>query len=308
VHFGGNGLNGSGVYTLSRTAFAIQNLGNAALKVASITDNKSWLTILRAAPPEFYISAGESRDINLSVDWSQVPGSQDMATVTIASDDPDEPGVTLEVTATLGALPIQLNSFTGRIASKGSVILDWATMSETNNYGFEIQKSAAATNGFGTVSNGFVPGHGTTLQPQKYTYTDFSAVAITPYYRLKQIDLDGTPHYSESIRIAAWTDADETPMPIEYALAQNYPNPFNPSTAIRYQLPAVSFVTLKVYDNLGREVATLLNEVKQPGYYTVQWDASGVASGVYYYRLQTRPTEVGQARSFVETRKMAIVK
>jgi hypothetical protein len=89
-------------------------------------------------------------------------------------------------------------------------------------------------------------------------------------------------------------------VPQEYVLSQNYPNPFNPATTISYQLPATSTVSLKVFDMLGREVATLVNEVKQPGAYTVTWDASGMATGVYFYRLQ--------AGSFVETKKMLILK
>jgi len=79
---------------------------------------------------------------------------------------------------------------------------------------------------------------------------------------------------------------DEDDVPLTYELRQNYPNPFNPTTIIRYQLPLQSYVTLKVFDILGRDVATLVNEVKQPGTYSVQWHASGVASGVYFCRLQ----------------------
>ncbi len=89
-------------------------------------------------------------------------------------------------------------------------------------------------------------------------------------------------------------------VPLEFALEQNYPNPFNPSTVIRYQIPEVSQVMLKVFDLLGREVATLVNEAKEPGTFSVQWNASGVASGVYLYRLQ-----VG---GFVETRKMCVIR
>lgn len=77
-------------------------------------------------------------------------------------------------------------------------------------------------------------------------------------------------------------------LPTETRLEQNHPNPFNPTTAISFQLSAVSFASLKVYDLLGREVATLVNETKQPGSYEVTWDASGMASGVYMYRLVTR--------------------
>jgi hypothetical protein len=91
-------------------------------------------------------------------------------------------------------------------------------------------------------------------------------------------------------------------------LEQNYPNPFNPTTAISYQLSAVSPVTLKVFDVLGRDVATLVNEVRQPGVYTVRWDASSFPSGVYFYSLQARLASGGQAGDFGSTRKMLLIK
>jgi hypothetical protein len=89
-------------------------------------------------------------------------------------------------------------------------------------------------------------------------------------------------------------------IPHAFKLEQNYPNPFNPSTTIRYQVPTQSHVTLKVFDVLGREVATLVNEAKEPGTYTVQWDAAGVSSGVYFYRLK--------AGDFVQTRRMMVMR
>jgi hypothetical protein len=89
-------------------------------------------------------------------------------------------------------------------------------------------------------------------------------------------------------------------VPLQYELRQNYPNPFNPSTAISYQLSAFSLVTLKIFDILGREVATLANEVHQPGTYTVRWDASQYPSGVYFYRLE--------AGDFRATRKLMVLK
>jgi hypothetical protein len=97
------------------------------------------------------------------------------------------------------------------------------------------------------------------------------------------------------------TDVESNPkLPQRFALEQNYPNPFNPSTSIKYQIPSTNFVTLMVYDVLGREVATLVNEVKQPGTYMAQWDTSGVASGVYFYRMSTG--------SFVSTKRMLLMK
>ncbi len=89
-------------------------------------------------------------------------------------------------------------------------------------------------------------------------------------------------------------------IPNSYSLSQNYPNPFNPSTKISYQLPVNNFVTLKVYDIIGREVATLINEQKNAGLYEVTFDASRLSSGMYFYRLT--------AGSFVNTRKLMLIK
>ncbi|HXG00184.1 MAG TPA: T9SS type A sorting domain-containing protein [Bacteroidota bacterium] len=93
---------------------------------------------------------------------------------------------------------------------------------------------------------------------------------------------------------------EQSDLPITYALHQNYPNPFNPTTTIKYQLPASVFVTLKVFDIVGREVATLVSDFQQPGYYTAEWNAGGIASGVYFYRIQ--------AGSFAATRKLMLLR
>jgi hypothetical protein len=93
---------------------------------------------------------------------------------------------------------------------------------------------------------------------------------------------------------------DNAATPARYQLAQNYPNPFNPSTTLQFQVPQKSFVSLKVFDLLGRELASLVNEERQAGIYRVTWDASKLPSGVYFYRLQ--------AGNFVETKKMVFAK
>jgi hypothetical protein len=124
-----------------------------------------------------------------------------------------------------------------------------------------------------------------------------------------------------SYGITVWTDtvsiiiqalvtevADNKTLPTEYSLSQNYPNPFNPTTSFDFQVPGLEFVSLKVFDVLGREVATLVDEIKQVGEYKVTWDASKMASGIYFYRLQARPTNGGQAGAFVETKKMMLIK
>ncbi len=89
-------------------------------------------------------------------------------------------------------------------------------------------------------------------------------------------------------------------MPTDFILKQNYPNPFNPTTVISYQIPVSGNTTLKIYDVLGNEVATLVNEEKPAGSYEVNFDARGLSSGIYFYKLQTG--------SFVETKKMILMK
>jgi hypothetical protein len=102
------------------------------------------------------------------------------------------------------------------------------------------------------------------------------------------------------------TVVGETPQRFE--LLQNYPNPFNPTTAISFQLSEVSFVTLKVFDVLGREITTLVNEMRKPGLHTVQWDASSAPSGVYLYRLRSGEISNGTGRSFMETKRMTLLR
>jgi len=94
--------------------------------------------------------------------------------------------------------------------------------------------------------------------------------------------------------------SNQNEIPSDYSLLQNYPNPFNPTTNIRFNLPKSGVVTLKVYNILGKEVATLVNGNLNAGSYTFNWDANGYASGVYFYRLQSG--------NFVETKKMILVK
>jgi hypothetical protein len=186
------------------------------------------------------------------------------------------------------ALPVELTSFTAQTTSEG-VRLSWTTASELNNSGFEVQRSTNQTN---WATLGFVRGAGTTTEAQSYSFVDASASGRV-FYRLKQVDFDGQFEYSNIIEVNAG-------VPKTFALEQNYPNPFNPSTAISYQLPVAGNVSLKVFDMLGKEVATLVNARQEAGAYTVNFNANNLSSGVYFYRLQ--------AGNFVQTRKMMLVK
>jgi hypothetical protein len=191
-----------------------------------------------------------------------------------------------------GALPIQLSSFQGILEDAGTITLTWVTQSEIDSYGFEVQRSPSPLDGFVTISQ-LIPGHNTTVEAQIYSYTDHEVPDGRWFYRLKSISLDQSVSYSNVIEVSSVTSAGQPDdSPREFALLQNYPNPFNPKTGVRFQVPALSgvegsgfSVKLVVYDLLGREVAVLVNERKQPGTYTVHFDGSTLASGVYVCRL-----------------------
>ncbi len=187
------------------------------------------------------------------------------------------------------ATPVELISFTGSLDGN-SVTLNWQTVTEINNLGFEIEKTRDENNWNKT---GFVQGNGTSTNPHSYSFSDENLNSGKYSYRLKQIDYDGTYKYIN-------LDESFTIQPVDFSLSQNYPNPFNPSTVIKYSIPEVSRVTIKVYNIVGKEVATLVNENKQAGSYEVNFDASHLISGVYFYKLT-----VGK---YIETKKMMYLK
>ncbi|MBE0538067.1 MAG: DUF4397 domain-containing protein [Ignavibacterium sp.] len=187
-----------------------------------------------------------------------------------------------------GVVPVELSSFSANVNGT-DVNLTWSTATETNNNGFEVQRKS----GSDFVTIGFVRGKGTTTEVQNYSFTD-SKLPIGNYsYRLKQVDFDGTFEYSNEINV-------DLTAPTVFALEQNYPNPFNPSTVISYSVPQSSFVTLKVYDIIGNEVATLVNQNQQAGKYDIRFDASNLSNGVYLYSIKTD--------NFTSTKKMILMK
>jgi hypothetical protein len=197
----------------------------------------------------------------------------------------------------INVVPVELYSFTA-VVSNSNVQLAWSTATELNNYGFEIERS---TNKSDWRKIAFKEGKGTTTETQQYYYLDDISDMTTSkfYYRLKQIDFNGNSEYSAVVETEI--------MPLHFSLEQNYPNPFNPSTKISWQSPVSGWQTLKVYDVLGNEVTTLLNEYKETGSYEIEFDATGLTSGVYFYRLQIYPDKNG-ANGFVESKKMILMK
>ena len=190
-----------------------------------------------------------------------------------------------------GALPVEMLSFIAN-SSNRNVTLNWSTATETNNAGFDIERKSISSSEWTKIGN--IAGNGTTSNPQSYSYTDRNLSTGTYNYRLKQIDYNGNFEYFNL------SSEVEVGNPTDYALSQNYPNPFNPSTKINFDLAKEGFVSLKVFDNLGREVATLVNEFRNTGYYTVEFDAKNLTSGMYYYRMEVN--------GFTKVLKMSLIK
>jgi len=210
------------------------------------------------------------------------------------------PGVGVSVRYGSAPVPIELGSFAAAVVAGGSVEITWTTVSEIDNYGFEIQRSPERPDAYQTIPGSFTPGHGTTLTPHSYSYTDTDPYEGVAYYRLKQIDLDNTVHLYEGIRVDPITGVEDQSLPRHYALRQNHPNPFNPSTVIRYSLQEEGYVSLRVFNILGETVGSLVQERQGAGEYSVTFDATGLGSGVYYYRLESG--------TFVASKKMVLLK
>jgi len=211
------------------------------------------------------------------------------------------------------ALPIELTSFQGSYQKAGGVLLEWTTVSEVDNLGFEVQRSGVMEGAYVALQDGFVPGHGTTLVPQQYRYLDRAAEQQFPYYRLKQIDMDGSMHFSDPISVMPGAATALRLIPKEFSLDANDPNPFTPTTALRYQLTVACNVKLSVFDLLGREVVVLVDEPKAPGSYEVKFDAGGISSGVYLYRLEAGNPSTGsgpraESSVFVQTKRLVLLK
>jgi hypothetical protein len=300
--YGGIAYSGSNAALLGRNGDNIQS--NHNITVASL-----WINIFDMSHDNtsFIIKCYNSlaqlvaqKNVSSSYSYQQVNFTDFTSITKIVFVYDGSPDVAVDYIAytDVGVLPVELTSFTAQIAEK-NVELKWRTATETNNYGFEIER--AIDNGQlipqttrdaeqRAIENwskiGFVEGNGTTNAPKSYSFTDKSSNGKISY-RLKQIDRDGKFAYSQEVEVTIVTT------PTVFALSQNYPNPFNPTTTIQYSIPVGTdanpfrLVTLKIYDALGREVATLVNEVKDAGTYSAQFDGARLSSGVYFARLSS---------------------
>jgi|SRR4030095_12755179 len=194
-----------------------------------------------------------------------------------------------------GPLPVTISSFTSSV-EKNNVKLNWTTEAEFNNSGFRIERMDVKDNIWKEIS--FVSGHGTTNEPKQYSFEDRKLKSGTYKYRLKQIDYNSNYEYfdmAEDVRISP---------PGIFSMGQNYPNPSNPKSKIDYEIPIDGKVTIKLYNLLGEEVINIVNETKEAGYYSAEFDGSNISSGVYFYRIIAE----GEGQKFTKTLKMVLVK
>lgn len=186
-------------------------------------------------------------------------------------------------------VPVELTNFTGQVNGL-KVFLSWVTITEKNNYGFEIQRSENKTD---WEVIGFVQGRGTTTEIQNYSFEDNRIAKQSYFYRLVQQDYNGTYKYSDIVEVKISLN--------NFELFQNYPNPANPSTIIKYIVPIESFIELTLFDIKGEKISNLFKGKQQPGLYSTEVNMKNLASGVYFYTLKS-------STGYNQTKKLLIFK
>ena len=286
---------------------AIVTERTSTFQVNANADNESGILHLIITSLEgTWIDSGSGEIVNLNFDVKPdaVPGDYLLNLTYALGSDPFYEPITFEkvdgyFTVSGGVIPVELSAFYANYDRQNKLVrLTWTTLSEKDNYGFEVQRAIGSGN-FSTI--GFVPGQGTTSEPHFYKFEDKDVSASSINYRLKQIDISGNFQFSDvrSVRIES---------PVSFALEQNYPNPFsitNPHTTIGFQLPIESEIDVAIFNLLGRKVKTLISSKNSPGYHKINWDATDewgrlVAPGIYFYRVKTP--------QFSKMRKLLILK
>lgn len=197
--------------------------------------------------------------------------------------------------------PVEMAGYAAIENPDNTISIQWQTISEKNCLGFHIWQSANQLSDYRRINESIIPGHGTTSVPHDYFYTDMkSDNDFQQFYKIEEISTDGKSEFfgpfcieKNQARISS------------FECSQNYPNPFNASTTIKYKLPVALKVTIKIFNSVGQEISTLVNENKNNGAHSIVWnglDRRGeiVPSGIYVYQIQTE--------SFTETRRMILIK
>ncbi|MFQ6093940.1 MAG: choice-of-anchor D domain-containing protein [bacterium] len=274
----------------------ISNVGDNLLEIYALQSDTTQFVVLSSSFPQS-IAAGETMDA--VVTFKPDSGDTVEGSLWLSCNDLDSPVLYIPLSGVGGGTRVQLSSFSAHWQGR-DVILQWRTSDESDHLGFYLYRSRFPDRGYQRISSGLITGR------SPYVFLDKAATEEgTYYYRLNSVDWGG---YEETVGFTSVKVSHSVPE--TYSLSQNYPNPFNPETEISYQLPVVSGqtshnVTLKIYSILGQEIRTLVDEVKEAGYYSATWDGrdyqgEDVSSGVYFYRLR--------AGDFVETKRMVLIR
>ncbi|MBK7630430.1 MAG: hypothetical protein IPJ23_06995 [Ignavibacteriales bacterium] len=196
-------------------------------------------------------------------------------------------------------IPVELISFTGNQEDK-KIVLNWKTATETNNSHFEVERKFKNQE---WEKIDIVAGAGTITEYRNYYYEDdftFLPYNGTVLYRLKQVDYNGDFEYSNVIAVEAEF------IPTEISISQNYPNPFNPVTTVKYWLNVEANVRIGIYNSLGQSIGEIVNEMQSAGNYSVKWDGTDYASGIYFYSFEV----IDQNKSMIykEMKKLILLK
>lgn len=280
------------------SGFGSLSTNSADISSSSITVTSTTITV--SLTGDFFNSTNEDDQLTISGIQVQAIDGSITSTVNIlrTSGNPGDltiDGVTNNSTnfgslSSDGILPVELTSFTGSV-SNNIVTLKWATATEVNNYGFDVERRVSNTENWQKI--GFVAGNGNSNSQKDYSYVDKNLAGGSTFtYRLKQMDNDGAFTYSDAVEV--------TLVPDKFELYQNYPNPFNPTTNIKFSLPEASRVVINIYNMLGEKVMELANGEFDSGYQEVNLNATGLSSGMYVYSLETQ--------NFKAVKKMVLMK
>jgi hypothetical protein len=291
--------------TINSATIGIENeTGSIGLQVAY---NSNYVASSKAlqfsADPEWLLTNnlngliynGNSQAVQLTFRTEDFPQGNYSMDVIIKSNDPSHPSITVPVSMTVTAVPVEMTMLTAEVLNE-DVLISWQTATESNNKGFKIERRKSDKNDPWNEI-GFINGRGTTTEKTNYSFTDKKISSGKYKYRLKQIDLDGTFTYSKVIEL-------EVNNPSEFSLMQNYPNPFNPKTMIGYSLPVKAKVEIRIYSSLGEYLFTIIDETKEAGFFTYEFDASRLTSGTYIYQMIANDGN----RVYSDTKKMIFMK
>lgn len=323
--------------------FTIRNTGNATLYVQSMSWKQEWIT--KIDTPCFLLKPGKGQSVRVCSSAEDLFNGRYRDTLAIASNDPDTPVWNLPLVIDMKGAPevnyvneVEPNNSSAQaqrlsgpspIGVKGKIsVSDVGAISVLSDdiedlYVFTTQSRYIKIRLFdlsadldmylmaisGNITTVWGTKRGGTLN-EKYVKTDLAPgtyyIGVSIYDRYP---IQDSSTYSLTVEFDPVTEVErgDDAIPLEFSLRQNYPNPFNPSTTIRYDIPRMANVSLKIYNTLGQVVASLVEELKEPGRYEVKWNPD-VSSGIYFCRLQARDASTSLGRGYVETKKLVVLK